>query len=143
MISAKSLINALQSGTYDNTLSHLYALDGTQASLKRARKRAVRVTEEFSSQFAPSADCALFSGPGRTEIGGNHTDHQHGRVLAGSVDLDIIAAVAPNNKNVIRIQSEGFPMDVVELDDLEIREEEKNTSQAIIRGIAAWFKGQG
>ena len=60
-----------------------------------------------------------------------------------SSDLDIIAAVAPNNRNVIRIQSEGFPMDVVELDDLEIREEEKNTSQAIIRGIAAWFKGQG
>ena len=102
-----------------------------------------RLLDGLTETFGPQTAAAVFSAPGRSEIGGNHTDHQHGRVLAGSVDLDIIAAVAPNNKNVIRIQSEGFPMDVVELDDLEIREEEKNTSQAIIRGIAAWFKGQG
>ena len=102
-----------------------------------------RLLDGLTETFGPQTAAAVFSAPGRSEIGGNHTDHQHGRVLAGSVDLDIIAAVVPNNKNVIRIQSEGFPMDVVELDDLEIREEEKNTSQAIIRGIAAWFKGQG
>ena len=102
-----------------------------------------RLLDGLTETFGPQTAAAVFSAPGRSEIGGNHTDHQHGRVLAGSVDLDIIAAVAPNNRNVIRIQSEGFPMDVVELDDLEIREEEKNTSQAIIRGIAAWFKGQG
>ena len=102
-----------------------------------------RLLDGLTESFGPQTAAAVFSAPGRSEIGGNHTDHQHGRVLAGSVDLDIIAAVVPNNKNVIRIQSEGFPMDVVELDDLEIREEEKNTSQAIIRGIAAWFKGQG
>ena len=102
-----------------------------------------RLLDGLTESFGPQTAAAVFSAPGRSEIGGNHTDHQHGRVLAGSVDLDIIAAVAPNNRNVIRIQSEGFPMDVVELDDLEIREEEKNTSQAIIRGIAAWFKGQG
>ena len=102
-----------------------------------------RLLDGLTESFGPQTAAAVFSAPGRSEIGGNHTDHQHGRVLAGSVDLDIIAAVAPNNRNVIRIQSEGFPMDVVELDDLEIREEEKNTSQAIIRGIAAWFKGKG
>lgn len=91
MISVKSLIKALQTGTYDDALSRLYALDGTRASLEQARKRAVRVTGQFANQFTPTAGCALFSGPGRTEIGGNHTDHQHGHVLCGSVDLDMLA----------------------------------------------------
>src|SRR5699024_4321538 len=76
-------------------------------------------------------------------IGGNHTDHQRGRVLAGSVNLDVIAAVAPNGEQIIRIQSEGFPMDVVDLNDLSVREEERNTSASIIRGIAAWFAQHG
>ena len=120
-------------------VSDFYGPAAAPTQSVRFRRRLDGLTETFGPQTA----AAVFSAPGRSEIGGNHTDHQHGRVLAGSVDLDIIAAVAPNNKNVIRIQSEGFPMDVVELDDLEIREEEKNTSQAIIRGIAAWFKGQG
>ena len=137
MISAKSLIKALQTGTYDDVLSCLYALDGTQASLERARKRAVRVAEEFSDQFVPSADCALFSGPGRTEIGGNHTDHQHGHVLCGSVDLDMLGCAAPNGRNVIRIQSEGYPLLDVNLDSLLPRKEEKNTTTALIRGMAA------
>ena len=126
MISTKSLINALQSGTYDNALSRLYALDGRQTSLERARERAIRVAEQFANQFAPTADCALFSGPGRTEIGGNHTDHQHGHVLCGSVDLDMLACAAPNGLNTIRVQSEGYPFLEVSLDSLLPREEEKN-----------------
>ena len=75
--------------------------------------------------FGPAERLAVFSAPGRTEIGGNHTDHQHGKVLAGSVNLDVIAAVAPSGDNTIRIQSEGFPMDVIDLADLSIREEEQ------------------
>lgn len=137
MISTKSLINALQSGTYDNALSRLYALDGRQTSLERARERAIRVAEQFANQFAPTADCALFSGPGRTEIGGNHTDHQHGHVLCGSVDLDMLACAAPNGLNTIRVQSEGYPFLEVSLDNLLPREEEKNTTTALIRGMAA------
>lgn len=137
MISTKSLINELQSGTYDNALSRLYALDGRQTSLERARERAIRVAEQFANQFAPTADCALFSGPGRTEIGGNHTDHQHGHVLCGSVDLDMLACAAPNGLNTIRVQSEGYPFLEVSLDNLLPREEEKNTTTALIRGMAA------
>lgn len=93
--------------------------------------------------FGPCGRAAVFSAPGRTEIGGNHTDHQHGRVLAGSIDLDAIAAVAPNAEGVIRLQSEGYPLMEVALDDLEVRPEEANTSAAIIRGVAAWFARQG
>ncbi len=99
--------------------------------------------QELEDTFGPAERIAVFSAPGRTEIGGNHTDHQRGRVLAGSVNLDVIAAAAPNRDRVIRIQSEGFPMDVVELDDLEPRAEERNSSAAIVRGIAAWFAQRG
>lgn len=137
MISVKSLIKALQTGTYDDALSRLYALDGTRASLEQARKRAVRVTGQFANQFTPTAGCALFSGPGRTEIGGNHTDHQHGHVLCGSVDLDMLACAAPNGLNTIRVQSEGYPLLEVSLDSLLPREEEKNKTTALIRGMAA------
>ena len=117
-------------------------LYGPSAAARQA-SRYQELLRGLEETFGPKERAAIFSAPGRTEIGGNHTDHQHGRVLAGSVDLDVIAAVAPNGERVIRIQSEGFPMDVVELDDLEIHPEEYNTSLSIIRGIAAWFHRQG
>lgn len=84
-----------------------------------------------------------FSAPGRTEIGGNHTDHQRGCVLAAAVDLETIAEVTFNHQNCIRVQSEGYPLTVVELDDLSIREDEKNTTAALIRGVAAAFVQRG
>ena len=64
-------------------------------------------------------------------------------MLAGSVNLDVIAAVTPNGEDVIRVKSEGFPLFAVELGDLSVREEERNTSAALVRGVAAWFKGHG
>ena len=139
MSNSKELIRSLQEGGHDSVLRQLYALDGKDASLERARKRAIRVIEEFQKQFTPSdhADIALFSGPGRTEIGGNHTDHQHGRVLCGSVDLDMLACAAPNGLDMIRICSEGYPLVNVSLSQLFPREEERNTSAALVRGVAA------
>jgi len=84
-----------------------------------------------------------FSAPGRTEIGGNHTDHQRGRVLAGAVNLDTVAAVRLNGTNTIRILSKGYPMSVVELDNLNPVESEINTTPALIRGVAARFTQLG
>ncbi|MBE6887196.1 MAG: galactokinase [Ruminococcaceae bacterium] len=84
-----------------------------------------------------------FSAPGRTEIGGNHTDHQRGKVLAGAVNLDTVAAVCPNGTNVIRIQSKGYPMSVVDLSDMTPVESEINTTPALIRGVAARFTQLG
>ncbi len=84
-----------------------------------------------------------FSAPGRTEISGNHTDHQRGRVLAGAVNLDTVAAVALNNTNTIRIQSRGYPMCEVSLDQLTPVESEINSTQALIRGVAARFHQLG
>ena len=79
----------------------------------------------------------LFSAPGRTEIGGNHTDHQLGRVLAGAVSVDTVAAVDLNSDGVIRVLSEGYPLCTIDLDELQPRPEEVGTTAALIRGVAA------
>ena len=85
----------------------------------------------------------LFSSPGRTEIGGNHTDHQHGCVLAAAVNLETLADVTLNGSDTIWVQSEGYPAFQVDLTDLNIREEEKNTTAALVRGVAAAFAQRG
>ena len=92
----------------------------------------------FAASFGGAPE-RYFSAPGRTEIGGNHTDHQRGRVLAGAVDLDTVAAVRVNGTKTIRIQSKGYPMSVVDLEDLTPVAEEINSTPALIRGVAARF----
>ncbi len=84
-----------------------------------------------------------FSAPGRTEISGNHTDHQHGCVLAAAVNLETVAQVEMNGADLIRVQSEGYPPVEVDLNDLTVHEEEKNTTAALIRGVAAAFYQRG
>ena len=84
-----------------------------------------------------------FSAPGRTEIGGNHTDHQRGRVLAAAVNLDTRAAVEPNGTNIVRVLSQGYPMCQVDLSELTPKIDEKNTTAALIRGVAAGFVEHG
>ena len=85
----------------------------------------------------------VFSAPGRTEICGNHTDHQHGCVLAAAVDLETVATVQVNDSNLIEIQSEGYPLVAVDLNDLAVREEDKNSTTALIRGVASAFAQRG
>ena len=92
----------------------------------------------FAAAFGGAPE-RYFSAPGRTEIGGNHTDHQRGRVLAGAVNLDTVAAVKCNGTNVIRVQSKGYPLSVVDLSRLEPVEDEINSTPALIRGVAARF----
>ncbi len=121
----------LERGELDETLGLLYGED-----LAGARGRCQKVMESFEAAFGRAPE-ALFSAPGRTELGGNHTDHQHGRVLAAGVNLDILAAAAVNHTGVVRFQSEGYPMIKVDLRELEPKEEEKNSSAALIRGVAA------
>ena len=92
----------------------------------------------FSAAFGGAPE-RYFSAPGRTEIGGNHTDHQRGRVLAGAVNLDTQAAVRCNGTKQIRVLSQGYPMSVVDLDILTPVAEEVNSTPALIRGVAARF----
>ena len=107
--------------------------------MKAARERAAYVMEGFKESFGATEDTmvALCSAPGRTEICGNHTDHQHGRVLAAAVNLDFLACVALNGTSVVHFQSEGWPMTSVDLADLEVKEEEKETTASLIRGVLA------
>jgi galactokinase len=97
----------------------------------------------YGTTFSGDDEITLFSAPGRTEIGGNHTDHENGRVLAASVDLDTIAAVSRTDDNRISIPSEGYPMCRIDLDDLSVQESEVNTTAALIRGVAAKFASLG
>ena len=92
----------------------------------------------FESVFGEKPE-RYFSAPGRTEIGGNHTDHQRGRVLAAAVNLDTVAAVRINGTNMIRICSKGYPMCEIDVNDLVPNDEEINTTPALIRGVAARF----
>ena len=96
----------------------------------------------FSAAFGNAPE-RYFSAPGRTEIGGNHTDHQRGRVLAAAVNLDTVAAVRPNGTDTVRILSEGYPLCQVSLKQLRPDETEFNTTPALIRGVAARFSQLG
>ena len=96
----------------------------------------------FAAVFGGAPE-RYFSAPGRTEIGGNHTDHQRGRVLAGAVNLDTLAAVRVNCTDTIRIQSKGYPMSIVNITELQPVESECNSTPALIRGVAARFAQLG
>ena len=103
MRSIKETINALKNGEYDDKLTYLYSCD--KNDVKKYSDRYIDVINGFEETFGKDGDIALFSAPGRTEIGGNHTDHQHGMVLAASVNLDAIAIVGNNDKNTIELLS--------------------------------------
>jgi galactokinase len=94
------------------------------------------IKQSFAACFGRPARY-LFSAPGRTELGGNHTDHQLGRVLAGAVSVDTLAAVAPNGERMIRVQSEGYSLCELSLDALEVRPAEFGSTLSLIRGVAA------
>lgn len=122
----------ITSDTLEYTFRNLYS-----ENIDTVKERYLKCVEGYESYFGAGNDVAMFSSPGRTEVGGNHTDHQHGRVLAGAVDLDIIATVQKMEGNLIRIYSEGFGFTEVDLSQLEVIESEKETSAALVRGIAA------
>ena len=134
----RQALTLIESGGLDRAFAYLYS---ERAEGQRARYAGA--LGAFAELFGADRQVRLFSAPGRTEVGGNHTDHQHGRVLAAGVNLDVIAVAAKNDDNVIRIQSAGYPMDTVDLGDLAIREEERNTAASLIRGMAARFKELG
>ena len=131
----------LSDGVHAARLASLYCCAPAETASEAARYAAV--LDGLEKTFGSHAEAGLYSAPGRTEIGGNHTDHQHGRVLAGSVNIDMIAAAAPNDKNQLRVQSEGYDLCVIDLNDLEARKEEENTTAALLRGECAAFTQRG
>ena len=131
----------LADGVHTARLASLYCCAPEQTPAQAARYEAV--LNGLEATFGTHAEAGLYSAPGRTEIGGNHTDHQHGRVLAGSVNIDMIAAAAPNSLNQLRVQSEGYDLCVIDLADLAARKEEENTTMSLLRGECEAFRQRG
>ncbi len=129
--------SAITDGKFNDKFNMLYG------ECDLASARYIEALDCFEETFGKAEGVRLFSAPGRTEIGGNHTDHQHGCVLAGSVNLDVIAVVAPNNDGKIRIKSKGYNMDIIEVGDFERKDTEKGRASALIRGVCNKFAEMG
>ncbi len=127
----------IHTGETDERLCEVYGCMAGSPELPEYQNRLLHVLTGFRTEFGRIDEVELFSAPGRTELGGNHTDHQHGNVLAASVNLDIVACAAPNDSMVVRIQSESYPLDEIDLTDLTPHPEETNKTAALIRGVAA------
>jgi galactokinase len=139
MSHSETLIKKLNNGS-NSAFKALYG--SNDAELKKQARRYTDLLKSFGKSFG-DPEMEFFSSPGRTEIGGNHTDHNWGRVLAGAVDLDNIAVAAKNNSNVIRIESAGYPRFEVDLSSLKPDKKEQFTSSALVRGICARLKELG
>ena len=129
------LIEKLQKGELDSRLLDIYVDDKV---LGYQRNRYITAIKRFESLYE-AGEVILFSAPGRSEVGGNHTDHQHGKVLATSINLDSIGVVRATNDNIIRLVSDNYDEIVISLDDISLKEEEKETTTALIKGVAAGF----
>lgn len=143
MKNANAFLKELESGALNGRMVEIYGCDSEKA--QDYADRFVRVIKGFQVTFPENAgaEIGLYSAPGRTEIGGNHTDHQYGCVLAASVNLDAIAAAALNGTNTIRFYSEGYGMIEADLSVLDPVESEKESTLALIRGMAALAIGRG
>lgn len=114
-----------------------------EGTVDRQIARYETLLKRFEIDFPEQKAPLLISAPGRTEIGGNHTDHNRGRVLAAAVNLDTAAAVAPRDDMTVSLHSEGYPAIRIDLNELDIAEDEKGTTAALIRGVAAGMKERG
>ena len=121
----------IKSEQIDEILSKIICSD----KLEEEKNRYLKLLDEAHELYG-DGDYHIISSPGRSEIGGNHTDHQHGHVLAASLNIDNIAIVKPNNDNIVRYKDGSFKTKPVDLDDLKVHENELNTSESLIRGIA-------
>lgn len=143
MQSIKTIRVELTNGEFDGKLKDMYCRTGDE--LTPYRERIMRLMDGFKSEFAcdDEKSVVICSAPGRTEIGGNHTDHQRGKVLTGSVDLDALACAAKNESSIVRIYSEGYGMSELDISNLHPKQEEEGTTKGIIRGIIATISEKG
>lgn len=129
----------IQEGRLDERIIDIY-VDTTK--LEYHKKRYVQAIELFETYYG-AGEAEIFSAPGRSEVGGNHTDHQHGEVLAASINLDTIGIVRQTEDNQIRIISDDYDEVIVSLDDIGCKDEEKETTTALIKGVVAGFMERG
>ena len=133
------LAEELNTKSFEERLKEVYVDTGVTDYQKKRYQKAI---QEYENLYGEQ-EVEIYSAPGRSEVGGNHTDHQHGQVLAASINLDAIAVVSRSEENVIKLLSDGYPMITVDLKDLEMRENEKGTSAGLIRGMVYGLKKNG
>lgn len=134
-MNTEMLIEKIQSGEFDSKLLDIYV---DSKLLDYQKSRYVEAIRRFEEIYGPG-EVRIFSAPGRSEVGGNHTDHQHGTVLAASINLDSIGVVRATNDNVIRLVSDEYKEIVISLDDIFLKQEEKETTTALIKGVVSGF----
>ena len=141
MSHTEAMIRKLDTEKIRAQLRYLYGED--EILLKTQQERYAGLILRYTELFGDKENIQLISAPGRTEIGGNHTDHNHGRVLAAAVNLDALCAAGPRDDMRVRFYSEGYAPVEIDLSDLSVRTEEKGTTAALIRGVAAGMKEAG
>lgn len=134
-MNTEMLIKKIQSKEWDSKLLDIYVDDKL---LDYQKNRYVEAIRKFEKLYGPG-EVRIFSAPGRSEVGGNHTDHQHGTVLAASINLDSIGIVRATNDNVIRLVSDEYLEIVISLEDIMLKQREKETTTALIKGVVAGF----
>ncbi len=135
------MIRKLESEGAQRSLAVLYG--GGEDVLRAQTERYAGLIRAHRELFGDQGKIRLISAPGRTEIGGNHTDHNHGRVLAAAVNLDTLCAATPRDDMTVRFHSRGYAPITLDLDDLNVRPEERGTTAALIRGVASGMKEAG
>jgi len=136
----KELISAISNNEFDSNFKAVYV---TEEAVKEQKPRYIETLNTFGELFGFEREVSVMSAPGRTEVCGNHTDHNNGKVLAASINLDAIAVVSKNDDNTIRVKSKGHKMNVVDLNDLEPDEKRYGDSTTLVQGVAAGIKNLG
>ena len=136
---ASELIKNFESEQYNELLTDIYV---DEHLLAYQNGRYIAALQKFIKDFGDT-EVSIFSAPGRSEVGGNHTDHQHGQVLAASINLDAIAIVAKTSDDKIQVISDGYDLITIDASDLSLVESEKETTTALIKGVAAGLKEHG
>ena len=141
MACMEETIRKLDTDRVREQLRYLYGED--EDLLGKQQERYAALIRRHAELFGDHTEPQLISAPGRTEIGGNHTDHNHGRVLAAAVNLDALCAVTPRDDLKVRFYSDGYAPVEIDLSDLSVRQDEEGTTAALIRGVAAGMKQAG
>lgn len=135
----RRIISEIENGNYDNMFLNIYVDD---SKISYHKQRYISAIENYMKEFGED-DIEIYSAPGRSEVGGNHTDHQHGEILAASINLDAIGIVKKTDDMKITVVSKGFNPITISLEKIYMQESEKETTMALIKGVVAGFLNHG
>lgn len=139
MVKTSVLKEQLTQGVFEKKLLDIYV---DESRIGYQTERYLMAVEKYEQLYGKD-EVAVYSAPGRSEVGGNHTDHQHGEILAASINLDAIAVVKKLDEPIVRVVSDGYKEIVIDVNDLSLKEEEKETTKALIKGVLAGAKERG